>query len=88
MRRSHVGEGHIDTDDEALDDPADVLRRTRDRFVTALRERCRSLTILLDALARVGPSGPLDASRRIAHQTRGLAGTLGFPAVSARAAEL
>src|SRR5262245_6149755 len=68
------------------DDPERALRDVRGRFIAAFPGRCDSMAALLaDAAAdRARAAG----ARQIAHRLTGLAGTVGFPTVSARAAEL
>ena len=42
----------------------------------------------MDKVTALGPDGPIAELTRLVHQLSGLAGTIGFPTVSARAAEL
>ena len=70
------------------DDPDLILRQTRERFVTAFPGRCSSITLLIETVASLGADGPVEALRRIVHQLTGLAGTIGFPSVSERSADL
>lgn len=70
------------------DDPEQILRQTRERFIDAFPGRCRSIRLLADTVATIGMGGPIQALRRIVHQLTGLAGTVGFPSVSERSADL
>jgi DNA-binding response OmpR family regulator/HPt (histidine-containing phosphotransfer) domain-containing protein len=65
-----------------------VLDETRQRFVESFVDRCVAMRALVEqaAGARVSASGA--ALMQAAHRLNGLAGTIGFPTVSARAAEL
>jgi DNA-binding NarL/FixJ family response regulator/HPt (histidine-containing phosphotransfer) domain-containing protein len=65
-----------------------VLDETRQRFIAAFVADCDSIRILVDKVAMSGPRRPVSALTRAAHRLSGLAGTIGFPMVSARAAEL
>lgn len=70
------------------DDPLLVLRQARERFIESFPGRVSSIRVLLEGDAGPGESPGLDAARRIAHQMTGLAGTVGFPSVSERSAEI
>ena len=64
------------------------LEDTRRRFAATFPAKCDSIRGLVDkaaALARPGPSGAL---QQILHRLAGLAGTIGFPKISARTSEL
>jgi DNA-binding response OmpR family regulator len=65
-----------------------VLREGRQRFVAGFPKRCDSIELLLRTIAARGPHGVLAALREVAHQVAGMAGTVGFDAVSAIAGEL
>ena len=65
-----------------------VLDQTRQRFVASFSAQCDSLRILVDDVATGGPSGPIPDLTQATHRLSGLAGTIGFPTVSTRAAEL
>jgi two-component system cell cycle response regulator len=65
-----------------------VLDDTRRRFIASFPTRCDSIRILLDQVAASGPAGPLAALTQVTHRLSGLAGTIGFPTISARASEL
>src|SRR5215468_599328 len=68
------------------DDPERALREVRGRFIAAFPGRCDSVAALLaDAAA---DQARAVGARQIAHRLTGLAGAVGFPTVSARAAEL
>ncbi|TAK15425.1 MAG: response regulator [Acidobacteria bacterium] len=73
-----------------FDDPETVMREARVRFIEAFPGRVRSLTLLFDAMG--SPDGEAAGSqataRRMTHQMAGIAGTLGFPSVSAKASDL
>ena len=64
------------------------LDETRQRFVATFVARCDSIRVLVDNVAAVGRKGPVAALIQITHRLSGLAGTIGFPSISARAAEL
>jgi len=70
----------------------DVLQRvldgTRTRFVATFVAQCDSIGILVDKVAQFGPRGPVAALTQVTHRLSGLAGTIGFPTISARASEL
>ena len=65
-----------------------VLDETRHRFMGTFTEQCDSLRILVDMVAALGAEGPVAALSQLTHRLSGLGGTIGFPSVSARAAEL
>ena len=65
-----------------------VLDETRQRFVATFVAQCDSIRILADQVAALGPRGPVAALTQVSHHLSGLAGTIGFPMVSARASEL
>ena len=65
-----------------------VLDETRRRFVATFVAQCDSIRILIDKVAAFGPRGPVAALTQVTHQLSGLAGTIGFPTISARASEL
>jgi len=72
---------------DGRDDPESALRDVRARFIAAFPGRCDSIQALITAddatdVARIG------GARQIVHRLTGIAGTVGFPTVSARAAEL
>jgi DNA-binding response OmpR family regulator len=70
------------------DDPEAALRDARQRFVAAFPKRSDSIGLMLAVVSTLGQKGPIAPLRQIVHRTAGLAGTLGFPAVSVRAREL
>jgi len=65
-----------------------VLDETRQRFVANFAAQCDSIRTFIDQVAELGPSGPVAALSQITHRMSGLAGTIGFPTISARASEL
>jgi DNA-binding response OmpR family regulator/HPt (histidine-containing phosphotransfer) domain-containing protein len=65
-----------------------TLDETRQRFIATFVAQCDSLRILVEKVAALGPRGPVEALMQMAHRLSGLAGTIGFPTVGARAAEL
>jgi len=69
-------------------DPNTAMRDARQRFIAAFPKRADSIGLLLNMVVTVGPTGPVQPLREVVHRTAGLAGTLGFPTVSARASEL
>jgi DNA-binding response OmpR family regulator len=71
---------------ESLGDPETVLREVREAFIRAFEGRLSSVAALLTG-------GPVDRvsrerARELLHRMAGLAGMIGFPRVSTRAAEL
>jgi two-component system, NarL family, invasion response regulator UvrY len=64
------------------------LDRARQRFVATFVTQCDSIGDLVDKVAALGPKGPVAALTQIAHRLSGLAGTIGFPTISARASAL
>jgi DNA-binding response OmpR family regulator len=75
-----------------LPSPADPLQQilddTRHRFIASFAGQCDSIRIHVDMVATLGPEGPIAALRQLTHRLSGLAGTIGFPTISARASEL
>lgn len=65
-----------------------VLRETRQRFVATFVAQGEIIRSLVEQLAALGPSGPVAELTQITHRLNGLAGTIGFPTISVRAAEL
>ena len=70
------------------DDPEAALRDARQRFLASFPKRSDSIGLLLSTVATVGARGPVAPLRHALHRMCGLAGTLGFPTVSARARDL
>jgi CheY-like chemotaxis protein len=70
------------------DDPEAAIRDARQRFLASFPKRSDSIGLLLSTVATVGARGPVAPLRHAIHRMCGLAGTLGFPRVSARAREL
>jgi DNA-binding response OmpR family regulator len=65
-----------------------VLNETRQRFVATFASQCDSIRILVDEVAAFGPKGPVAALTQVTHRLIGLAGTIGFPTISARVSDL
>ena len=66
----------------------DGLPWTRQRFVATFGAQCDSIRILVDQVAALGPRGPVAALTQFIRRLSGLAGTIGFPTISARASDL
>ena len=64
------------------------LDETRQRFGATFPAQCDSIRRLVDRAVALGRPGPFGALRQIIHRLTGLAGTIGFPKISARASEL
>jgi len=60
----------------------------RRRFAADFAARCDSIRTLVDKVAASGSRGPIAALTQVSHRLSGLAGTIGFPTISARASEL
>ena len=71
-----------------LDDPEAVLREARRNFIDAFPGRLQSVVVLFNVGASDRATAPNASLRRLVHQMAGIAGTLGLPAVSERAADL
>lgn len=69
-------------------DPLQVLRETRAKFVAAFPEQITRIGDLVDRAAARDLRTPIAELRQLVHRMAGLAGTIGFPTVSARASEL
>lgn len=65
-----------------------LLDETRRQFGAAFPGQCDSMRVLVDDVATRGRKGPIKALTQITHHLSGLAGTIGFPTISARASEL
>jgi two-component system cell cycle response regulator len=65
-----------------------ILDATRQRFVATFVAQCDSIRILVGQVAAFGATGPVAALTQVTHRLSGLAGTIGFPTISARASEL
>jgi DNA-binding response OmpR family regulator/HPt (histidine-containing phosphotransfer) domain-containing protein len=76
------------SDPTALDTLEAVMAETRNRFTGSFPSQCDNLRILVDRVAQYGPEGPVAALTDAVHRLSGLAGTIGFRTISARAAEL
>lgn len=73
----------------AFTDPLQqILDETRQRFIATFADQCDSIGVLVDMVAALGSSGPIAALTQLTHRLSGLAGTIGFPTISARASEL
>ena len=71
--------------DEAFQRGLDEMRQ---RFVATFVAQCDSISALVDQVAALDPAGPVAALTQITHRLSGLAGTIGFPTISARASDL
>jgi two-component system, NarL family, invasion response regulator UvrY len=71
--------------DDALQHGVDEMRQ---RFVATFAGQCDSIRILVDKMAALDPPRPVAALTQITHRLSGLAGTIGFPTISARASDL
>jgi len=76
------------TTDPGADALAVAWNEARQRFLAGFPKRADSIGYLLGLVATLGERGPLVPLREIVHKTAGLAGTVGFPTVSARACAL
>jgi DNA-binding response OmpR family regulator len=65
-----------------------VLDEIRQRFVATFDEQCASLHILIDNVDAFGTAGSVATLTQVTHRLSGLAGTIGFPTISARVGEL
>lgn len=65
-----------------------ILTDTRRRFVASFDAQSDSIRLLVEQVVSFGPRGPVAALTHLVHRLAGLAGTIGFPTVSARASEL
>jgi DNA-binding response OmpR family regulator len=86
MENGYTGPAGVPSQES--EDPEVALRDARQRFIAAFPKRSDSIGLLLGMVATLGPRGPIAPLRQIVHRTAGLAGTLGFPTVSARARDL
>jgi two-component system invasion response regulator UvrY len=64
------------------------LDEMRQRFVATFAAQCDSIRTLVDKMAALDPPRPVAALTQITHRLSGLAGTIGFPTISARASDL
>ena len=71
--------------DETLQDGLDEMRQ---RFVATFVAQCDSIRVLVDKMAALDHPRPVAALTQITHRLNGLAGTIGFPTISARASDL
>jgi two-component system, NarL family, invasion response regulator UvrY len=74
-----------DASDETLQRGLDTMRQ---RFASTFVAQCDSIRILVEKVAALHPRGPVAALTQITHRLSGLAGTIGFPTISARASDL
>jgi len=75
------------TNDPGTDQLKTAWNEARHRFVAGFPKRSDSIGYLLGMVATLADKGPLVPLREVVHKTAGLAGTVGFPTVSARARE-
>jgi two-component system invasion response regulator UvrY len=66
----------------------EVLDAARTRFIATFVTQCDAIGILVDKVAASGRRGPVTTLTRVVHRLNGLAGTIGFPTISARASDL
>ena len=64
------------------------VERRRQRFIETFDAQCATIRTLVEKLAACGLQGPIASLKRAAHRLGGMASTMGFPATSARIAEL
>jgi DNA-binding NarL/FixJ family response regulator/HPt (histidine-containing phosphotransfer) domain-containing protein len=64
------------------------LDEIRQRFISTFVAQCDAINVLVDEAAASCPGGPVAALTQITHRLSGLAGTIGFPTISARASDL
>ena len=65
-----------------------ALGKTRRHFVDTFVAQCDAISRLVDQVAASGPRRPVTRLTRVVHRLSGLAGTIGFPAISKRASAL
>ncbi len=65
-----------------------VLDETRQRFVDSFDAQLASIRALIEQVDSLGTSGAVAELTHVAHRLAGLAGTIGFPTISARASDL
>jgi HPt (histidine-containing phosphotransfer) domain-containing protein len=66
----------------------EVLDDARRRFVATFASQCDAISALVDERAASGAIESSAGLTHITHRLSGLAGTIGFPTISARASEL
>ena len=71
--------------DTALEQGLDEMRQ---RFVATFVAQCDAIRLLVDEMAALHPRGPVAALTQVTHRLSGLAGTIGYPTISARASDL
>ena len=64
------------------------LDEMRQRFVATFAAQCDAIRVLVDKVAASGSGEAVAALTQITHRLSGLAGTIGFPTISARASDL
>src|ERR1044071_1403163 len=75
-------------DDEQVDDDVDVvLRETRRNFIRGFGAACAAMARLIDEVTAETSGASRSELQHRLHRMGGLAGTIGFPTVSARAWE-
>lgn len=89
-RASHKNTDEVDrpSSSSSADTLQSFLDKTRQRFVATFVVECDSIRTLVDRVASLGPRGPVAKLRQVSHRLSGLAGTIGFSTISARASEL
>ena len=65
-----------------------ILAKTRRRFSATFAARCDAISRLVDQAEASGATRPIARLTQLAHRLSGLAGTIGFPAISRRASAL
>ena len=65
-----------------------VSTRCVSSFVATFAAQCDAIRTLVDEMAALNPRGPAAALTQATHRLSGLAGTIGFPTISARASDL
>jgi two-component system, NarL family, invasion response regulator UvrY len=76
-----------DSSPDSSDETFQQLDEIRQRFVATFASQCDAIGVLVDKVAALDPLGPA-ALTEITHRLSGLAGTIGFPTISARASDL
>ena len=79
------GDASSASSDETFQQGLDGMRQ---RFVATFVAQCDSIRTLVDKVAALHPRGPVAALTQATHRLNGLAGTIGFPTISARASDL
>ena len=71
--------------DTALEQGLDEMRQ---HFAATFVAQCDAIRLLVDEMAALHPRGPVAALTQVTHRLSGLAGTIGYPTISARASDL